>query len=450
MDPTVVLLLLSQVFGDLRNTAYGVAFIALMMLGKELYQSRYEVLYWFVSRGHYSRTFEMRLDVDTDKMAAHAINRWLIDKGYVKHGMHMYAGPSSTVSSRYAHYDTRIVHDYNGMQKITVERGSEIADIMLPTTVRFSDRHAKSQQTIIYTHLRRDTNSSVHVIRLLATSLTILDAFVDTCLAHANRSTCMNDAIEKYHYNDRREYWTSSVIPFCNVGFEHLFWPEQQKVILMRACDDLKSGFASNRLTPRKRTMLLSGAPGLGKTFAAQLCAKVAGVPLYYMPPLDSVDGKVTKDTAQVFVNKILAITAPCVLLGDEIDLLMTVGDDAVKGAHSEVQIRQLLDGTLVPGILIVLTTNNPEALIKNAPLYSRIDHHLELTVPDERIMTDILQDYGCDLTCTKAPAEEGTNPIDMRKLFGLLERDADPDEAKARLMLERAGYKVTSATIRK
>lgn len=152
------------------------------------------------------------------------------------------------------------------------------------------------------------------------------------------------------------------------------------------------------------RGILLSGAPGTGKTLIAKAIAGEAGVPFISVSGSDFKEmfvGMGARRVRQIF--EIARINAPCILFIDEID--------AVAGSRESVQhissedtqtINALLkemDGfTDREGVFIFAATNYPDKLDSALRRAGRFDREVTINPPrDWRVRKQLLEHYLSD-----------------------------------------------------
>ena len=143
--------------------------------------------------------------------------------------------------------------------------------------------------------------------------------------------------------------------------------------------------------------VILSGPPGVGKTYLAEAIAGHAGVPLYQVSASslqDTILGGTEKNLRAVFeaANK----HAPCVLCIDEIDSLgQKRFDKPSQGCEQSLNsvVNQLL--TLLADanekVVIIGTTNNFDTLDPALVRPGRFDRHIVVNKPDLKAREQII-----------------------------------------------------------
>ncbi len=163
----------------------------------------------------------------------------------------------------------------------------------------------------------------------------------------------------------------------------NLVLPVQTRV----ACDELIEEqpraelLRANALEPRHR-ILLSGAPGNGKTSLAEAIAGELGISLYavrYESVIGSFLGETAVRLARLFE---LVRTRRCVLFFDEFDAIgKERGDEHETGEIKRVVSSLLLNVDALPSyVVVVAATNHPELL--DRAVWRRFQVRLDLPLP--------------------------------------------------------------------
>ncbi|KAG0504059.1 hypothetical protein HPP92_004131 [Vanilla planifolia] len=143
--------------------------------------------------------------------------------------------------------------------------------------------------------------------------------------------------------------------------------------------------------------ILLTGAPGTGKTLLAKAIAGEAGVPFFYRAGSEfeemfvGVGARRVRSLFQAAKKK-----APCIIFIDEID---AIGSTRKQWeGHTKKTLHQLLvemDGfEQNDGIILMAATNLPEILDPALTRPGRFDRHISVPSPDVRGRQEILELY--------------------------------------------------------
>ncbi|HEX8919908.1 MAG TPA: ATP-binding protein, partial [Pyrinomonadaceae bacterium] len=149
----------------------------------------------------------------------------------------------------------------------------------------------------------------------------------------------------------------------------------------------------SHGLEPRNR-ILLTGAPGNGKTSLAESIAEALSVPLYLVR-YEGIIANLLGDTARR-INTLLErlATEHCVLFFDEFDAIAKFRGDENETGEIKRLVTALLGhlDRLAPHVIVVAATNHPELL--DRAIWRRFDLHVELAAPDEDRLMLWLADF--------------------------------------------------------
>lgn len=201
----------------------------------------------------------------------------------------------------------------------------------------------------------------------------------------------------------------------------------------------MESRLRSAGLCPR-RSILLHGKPGCGKTHLARYIANAAGMRLYsvsFDSLMSSFLGETANNIRQVFS---FASANRCALFIDEIDAIGKLRDDANDLGELKrvvISLLQNIDRASSRSLLLA-ATNHPHAL--DVALWRRFEIVWELPVPDEVTRSALFQEY---MRASIAPpmlgfvadCSEGMSGADIRQICenahrrALLKKDSSGDQ---------------------
>ncbi len=174
------------------------------------------------------------------------------------------------------------------------------------------------------------------------------------------------------------------------ITFDDVAGVKEAKEELQEIIEFLKDPKRFQRLGGRiPKGVLLSGAPGTGKTLLAKAIAGEADVPFFSISGSDFVEMFVGVGASRVRdVFKRGKRNAPCIIFLDELD---AVGRhrEAETGSHGERE--QTLNALLVEmdgfntkeGVIVIAATNRPDILDPALLRAGRFDRRVDLGLPD-------------------------------------------------------------------
>jgi len=177
------------------------------------------------------------------------------------------------------------------------------------------------------------------------------------------------------------------------VRFDDVAGADEEKEEMAELIEYLKNPKKFAKMGARiPKGILLSGAPGTGKTLLAKAVAGEADVPFYSISGSDFVEMFVGVGASRVRdMFKKAQSTAPCIVFIDEIDAVGRQRGTGVGGGHDEREqtLNQLLvemdgigDNT---GVVIIAATNRPDVLDPALLRPGRFDRQITVSLPDKR-----------------------------------------------------------------
>jgi cell division protease FtsH len=187
------------------------------------------------------------------------------------------------------------------------------------------------------------------------------------------------------------------------VTFEDVAGIDEAKQELFEIVDFLKNTKKYTALGAKiPKGILLTGPPGVGKTYLARAIAGEAGVPFFHISGSDFVEMFVGVGAARV---RDLFETAkahrPSLIFVDEIDAVGRQRGAGLGGGHDERE--QTLNQLLVEmdgfdpnsGVILIAATNRPDVLDPAILRPGRFDRQIVVDVPDAKGREAILKIHG-------------------------------------------------------
>lgn len=194
---------------------------------------------------------------------------------------------------------------------------------------------------------------------------------------------------------------SSAIAPLhSSMRFSDVAGIDEVKAELLEIVDFLKNPHKYQHFhVNMPRGVLLSGAPGVGKTLLAKALAGESGVPFFYQSGASFVEmyvGVGAKRVRELFSRA--KASAPCIIFIDEID---AIGKARQSGSHNnerESTLNQLLvemDGfSDNSGVIVLGATNHIDALDPALLRSGRFDRKLFIELPNKQEREHILSMY--------------------------------------------------------
>jgi len=188
-----------------------------------------------------------------------------------------------------------------------------------------------------------------------------------------------------------------------------------------------------------KKTLLLYGKPGCGKTSIAHYISEQTGLPLV-VARLDGIVSSLLGSTAKN-IRKIFeyANSLPCILFLDEFDAIAKARDDQHELGELKRVINSLLQNIdSMPNDHVLIAATNHAELLDDA-IWRRFVQTVEVGFPGQAEMEEMIQVFSepftSELTTDSnkrksfVKAAEGLSPSDMKNIF---------DRAKVKSVLNK------------
>ena len=198
------------------------------------------------------------------------------------------------------------------------------------------------------------------------------------------------------------------------VNFSDVAGIEEAKEEVGEIVDFLRDPSKFQRLGGKlPKGVLMTGAPGTGKTLLARAIAGEAKVPFFTISGSDFVEMFVGVGASRVRdMFEQAKKTAPCIIFIDEIDAVGRHRGAGLGGGHDERE--QTLNQLLVEmdgfegneGVIVIAATNRPDVLDPALLRPGRFDRQVEVPLPDVRGREQILKVH-----MRKVPIDDDVRP---------------------------------------
>lgn len=301
--------------------------------------------------------------------------------------------------------------NYNEFNSL-VERGviTEINVSVANVVVDVRGTYKEGNQTIAFTsripNTEQSTNNLVERLQTSGAIVTIINpyesnAFVDALiqivpfLLFGGFAFFLLTRMNGSNNNKAFEFGRSKARLEGNirVRFDDVAGADEEKEEMVELIEYLKNPKKFVKMGARiPKGILLSGAPGTGKTLLAKAVAGEADVPFYSISGSDFVEMFVGVGASRVRdMFKKAQATAPCIVFIDEIDAVGRQRGTGLGGGHDERE--QTLNQLLVEmdgigentGVVIIAATNRPDVLDPALLRPGRFDRQITVSLPDKR-----------------------------------------------------------------
>lgn len=244
---------------------------------------------------------------------------------------------------------------------------------------------------------RSSRSTSMRNMLLFATAAVasgiFLDRHIENVTAHSKLiiSNMLLKNLDAHHASYEVKEPTTDLTAFG--GYSHI---QENVADLVRYLQDPKEFTRNGVKTPKG--IILSGPPGVGKTYIAEAIAGQAGVPIITVSASEILG--VYVGVAEENLRNLFALakkSAPCVLCIDEIDSISQKRFSSPSHGsehHANTLVNQLL--TLLaedmPGVIVVATTNNLASIDPAIIRPGRFGRTIEVGLPEKEDRLEIFK----------------------------------------------------------